>query len=221
MVLPRIVFQILKELSRGQPCEITGIRDYRMIEEAGGIQWPLPDSSQDAVGPQDHSSHESTISFEQQRRLFEDGLFYHPDQKARFLFEAPREMPEPPDKEYPFLLLTGRGTSSQWHTQTRTGKSAVLKKLYPDHIYVEMNPLDAQSLGIGANQKVVVASRRAEVTATAFLTSTVQAGQLFIPMHYSMANELTFPAVDPYSRQPAYKACAVSVRPWRENGPTP
>jgi assimilatory nitrate reductase catalytic subunit len=216
---PESVFQILKELSRGQPCEITGIRDYQMIDQAGGIQWPLPDSSHHTSGPEDRSSHESAIGFEQQRRLFEDGLFYHPDQKARFLFEAPREMPEPPDKEYPFLLLTGRGTSSQWHTQTRTGKSAVLKKLYPDHIYVEMNPLDAERLGIEANQKVLVTSRRAEVTATVFITSTVQAGQLFIPMHYSAANELTFPAVDPYSRQPAYKACAVSVRPWRESGP--
>jgi anaerobic selenocysteine-containing dehydrogenase len=212
---PESVFQILKELSRGQPCEITGIRDYQMIDDAGGIQWPLPDASHGAVG---RSSRESTIGFEQQRRLFEDGLFYHPDQKARFLFEAPREMPEPTDKEYPFLLLTGRGTSSQWHTQTRTGKSAVLKKLYPDHIYVEMNPLDAEPLGIEANQKVLVASRRAEVAATVFLTSTIQVGQLFIPMHYSAANELTFPAVDPYSRQPAYKACAVSVRPWRESG---
>ncbi len=150
---PESVFQILKELSRGQPCEITGIRDYQMIDDAGGIQWPLPESAHDASGPQDHSSHESTIAFEQQRRLFEDGLFYHPDQKARFLFEAPRDLPEPPDKEYPFLLLTGRGTSSQWHTQTRTGKSAVLKKLYPDHIYVEMNPLDAEPLGIEANRK--------------------------------------------------------------------
>ncbi len=215
---PESVFQILKELSRGQPCEITGIRDYQMIDDAGGIQWPLPDSSPHAYGAENRSSHESTIAFDQQRRLFEDGLFYHPDQKARFLFEAPRDLPEPPDKEYPFLLLTGRGTSSQWHTQTRTGKSAVLKKLYPDHVYVEINPLDAELLGIEANQKVLVASRRAEITARAFLTSTVQAGQLFIPMHYSVANELTFPAVDPYSRQPAYKACAVSVRPWRERG---
>jgi assimilatory nitrate reductase catalytic subunit len=145
--------------------------------------------------------------------LFEDGLFYHLDKKARFLFEAPRVMPESPDEEYPFLLLTGRGTSSQWHTQTRTGKSAVLKKLCPDHIYVEINPLDAKALGIEADQKVLVSSRRAEVTATAFITNTVQAGQLFIPMHYPLANALTFSAVDPYSRQPAYKACAVRVTP--------
>jgi len=69
-----------------------------------------------------HSVELKTIAFEQERRLFEDGLFYHTDKKARFLFEAPRDMPEPPDEEYPFVLLTGRGSSSQWHTQTRTGK---------------------------------------------------------------------------------------------------
>jgi anaerobic selenocysteine-containing dehydrogenase len=210
---PESVFQILKELSRGQPCEITGIRDYQMIDEAGGIQWPLPDPSHYASGRKDDPAQVLTISVEPERRLFEDGLFYHSDKRARFLFENPRDVPEPTDKEYPFMLLTGRGTSSQWHTQTRTGKSAVLKKLYPDHIYVEMNPLDAEHLGIAANQKVLIASRRGEVTATVFITNMVQAGQLFIPIHYSVANELTFPAFDPYSRQPAYKACAVFVTP--------
>jgi anaerobic selenocysteine-containing dehydrogenase len=210
---PESVFQILKELSRGQPCEITGIRDYQMIDDAGGIQWPLPDTSNHASARKDDPAQILAISVEPERRLFEDGLFYHSDQKARFLFETPRDVPEPTDKEYPFELLTGRGTSSQWHTQTRTGKSAVLKKLYPDHIYVEMNSLDAETLSIEANQKVLIASRRGQVTATAFITNTVQAGQLFIPMHYSVVNELTFPAFDPYSRQPAYKACAVSVLP--------
>jgi anaerobic selenocysteine-containing dehydrogenase len=51
------------------------------------------------------------------------------------------------------------------------------------------------------------------VIATVFITSTVQVGQLFIPMHYPAANQLTFPAFDPYSRQPSYKSCAVSVKP--------
>ncbi len=208
---PESVFQILKELSRGQPCEITGIRDYRMIDESGGIQWPLPDLPKDASVRRSDSPPDLAVSVAQERRLFEDGLFYHPDKKARFLFEAPRNLPEIPDEEYPFMLLTGRGTSSQWHTQTRTGKSAVLNKLYPDQIYVEMNPVDAKSLGIRANQKALIASRRAKVTATVFITNTVQAGQLFIPMHYPAANELTFPAFDPYSRQPAYKSCAVSA----------
>jgi anaerobic selenocysteine-containing dehydrogenase len=209
---PESVFQILKELSRGQPCEITGIHDYQMIDEAGGIQWPFLDTSSGASAQKDDPAQALAASVEPERRLFEDGSFYHPDKKAKFLFESPRDVPEPTDKKYPFVLLTGRGASSQWHTQTRTGKSAVLKKLYPDHPYVQMNPLDAEFLGIETNQKVLIASRRGQVTATVFITTTVQAGQLFIPMHYSVANELTFPGFDPYSRQPAYKACAVSVQ---------
>jgi anaerobic selenocysteine-containing dehydrogenase len=209
---PEAVFQILKELSRGQPCDFTGIRDYQMVDDARGIQWPLPEEWAPASLPKDRSA-DKALPFAQERRLFEDGVFHHADGKARFLFEAPRELPEPTDSEYPFTLLTGRGTSSQWHTQTRTGKSGVLRKLYPEQIYVEINPLDAERLRIGANETVRVESRRSQVTATAFITSTVQVGQVFIPMHYATVNQLTFPSFDPYSRQPAYKACAVSVRP--------
>jgi anaerobic selenocysteine-containing dehydrogenase len=205
---PENVFKLLAELSRNQPCDFSGIRDYRMIDEAGGIQWPFPDTSGTASKEQTPGAQPPA----QERRLFEDGAFYHPDRKAKFMFEPPRDPPELPDAEYPFLLLTGRGTSSQWHTQTRTGKSAVLRKLYPEEIYIEMNPADAEELGIEANEKILVASRRAKLTATAFITNTVQSGQVFIPMHYATANVLTYPCVDPYSREPAYKACAVSLQ---------
>jgi assimilatory nitrate reductase catalytic subunit len=59
---------------------------------------------------------------------------------------------------------------------------------------------------------MTVESRRAQIRARAFLTHSVAPGQLFLPMHYPDANKLTFPAFDPYSRQPAYKSCAVTVR---------
>ncbi|MDQ6633047.1 MAG: hypothetical protein M3Y82_15045 [Verrucomicrobiota bacterium] len=108
-------------------------------------------------------------------------------------------------------MLTGRGTSSQWHTQTRTGKSAVLKQLYPENIYAEINPHDAKKLGLHSNETVLISSRRGKIKARVFVTPTVQAGQLFIPMHYAAANQLTFPAFDPHSRQPSYKACAVTI----------
>src|SRR5207249_9241079 len=68
---PEAVFQILKELSRNQPCDITGIRDYRMIDEAGGIQWPLSEAQSPLPGSQDHPASESPISAEAKRRLFE------------------------------------------------------------------------------------------------------------------------------------------------------
>jgi hypothetical protein len=54
--------------------------------------------------------------------------------------------------------------------------------------------------------------RRASITAAAFVTSTVRAGQLFVPMHYRAVNRLTHSAFDPHSRQPSYKYCAVTIR---------
>ena len=196
---PERVFQILKEACRGQPCDIGGIADYAMIDGAGGIQWPCADSGSSAIP--------------RERRLFEDGRFFHPDGKARFIFESPRPLPEPRDSEYPLLLLTGRGTSAQWHTGTRTEKSAVLRKLRPEGVYVEINPEDARRFRVTAQAKVLIRSRRGELTATAFITPTIPLGSVFIPMHYAATNRLTLAVFDPYSRQPAYKACAVQVRP--------
>jgi assimilatory nitrate reductase catalytic subunit len=168
-----------------------------MLDECGGVQWPLP---ADAPAPP-----------EPERRLFGDGRFFHADGKARFVFEAPRPLPEATDARYPFTLLSGRGSSSQWHTQTRTSKSAVLRRLHPRQIYVEINPVDARRLGVAPNEWVRVVSRRASLQARAFVTHSVAPGQLFLPMHYAETNRLTFPAFDPYSRQPSYKACAVAL----------
>jgi assimilatory nitrate reductase catalytic subunit len=199
---PEAVFRILTRLSKGMPCDITGIEGYDHLDRESGIQWPC---TREFV-----ESRQASGDF-RQRRLFEDGQFYHADGKARFLFEAPRPMPEPVNEEYPLILLTGRGTSSQWHTQTRTSKSDVLRKLYPKNPYVEINPKDAACLGIRPNEKVRILSRRGEVVASAVLLSSVQSGQIFMPMHYGVTNHLTADAFDPYSKQPSYKACAVKI----------
>lgn len=193
---PEKVFQILKTISAGQPCDITGIKDYAMIEQAGGIQWPFKEG--DAL--------KST-----ERRLFEDGQYFHPDKKAKFLFEKEKPWPETPSVSYPFMLLTGRGSSSQWHTQTRTGKSPVLRKMYPAEVYIEINPEDAKELDIGHAQWVYVATMRGKVKAQAMIVPTIKKGQLFMPMHYVETNFLTLSIFDPYSRQPSYKICAASV----------
>ncbi len=203
---PAATFQLLKKLSAGQPCDFSGIRDYDHIEQSGGIQWPCPAGALSGgmetagVPPADR-----------ERRLFADGRFFHADGRARFLFDAPRPMPEPPDADYPFILLTGRGTSAQWHTGSRTDKSAVLRKLAPTVLTVEIHPDDAARLGIAAGARVAVRSRRGQTEAVAVLTGTVQPGQVFLPMHFESVNRLTFPAFDPHSRQPSYKACAVAV----------
>ena len=194
---PEATFQILKKLSRGRPCDITGIRDYVELDRLLGVQWPLPEGTEVSPGSQ--------------RRLFEDGKFFFPDGKARFVFGEPRSMPEPVDDAYPLLLLTGRGSSSQWHTQTRTGKSKTLARLYSSEPYVEINPVDAERAGIESKDWVTLESRRGRMRARAFVSHIVQPGHVFVPMHYKDANLLTFPSVDPQSRQPSYKASAVRV----------
>jgi assimilatory nitrate reductase catalytic subunit len=195
---PEDAFRAMSECSRGQPCDISGIDGYDQLELLRGIQWPLPAGE--------------TVERRSERRLFSDGAFFTKDKKARLIFEEPRPMPEKPDLDYPLLLLTGRGTSAQWHTQTRTAKSDVLRKLYSQDAYVELHPEDAAERGISSDDWVLVESRRGSMRARAFITTIVSPGQLFIPMHYAETNRLTYPSFDSYSRQPSYKASAVRIK---------
>ncbi|MEM7603210.1 MAG: molybdopterin oxidoreductase family protein, partial [Verrucomicrobiota bacterium] len=194
---PEAVFRLLQEISKGRPCDISGIEGYDELEQEGGVQWPRPASA--ARRPA------------RQRRLFGDLKFYRPNGRALFCFEDPRPAPEPPDKAYPLRLLTGRGSSAQWHTQSRTGKSAVLRKLGPSENHVEIHPVDAAKIGIASGDEVSVSSRRGSISIRALVTRTVPEGSIFIPMHEETTNRLTLPVFDPYSRQPSYKSCAVRV----------
>ena len=193
---PEAAFRLLRDLTKDRPCDITGVEGYEMIDRLGGVQWPYPAGSPPV---------------DRERRLFEDGNYYTPSGKAKLLFSPPAEQPEPTDSAYPFTLLTGRGTSSQWHTQSRTAKSDILKKLYPEEAYVEVNPTDATRLRLKENDTVVIRSRRGEMQASVYIAPTVQPGQIFLPMHYPEVNRLTHPSFDPHSRQPNYKHCAVAL----------
>ncbi len=195
---PEAVFKLLGKLTTGRPCDISGISGYEQIDHEGGIQWPYPAGTKNA---------------KTERRLFADGRFFTADERAKFLFDPPAEsLPEPTCTDYPFLLLTGRGSSSQWHTQTRTSKSAILRKLSPQELLLEIHPDDAAEYGIADHDRVEISSRRATITAKAFITGTVQRGQVFLPMHEPEVNRLTHGSFDPHSRQPSYKASAVALK---------
>ena len=123
---------------------------------------------------------------------------------------------EMPDADYPFLLNTGR-LAHQWHTMTKTGKVAKLNKLNPGP-FVEIHPDDAARLQICDGDRVEIASRRGRAVLPAVVTDRVRPGNCFAPFHwndvfgeYLSINAVTSDAVDPISRQPEYKACAIGL----------
>jgi assimilatory nitrate reductase catalytic subunit len=195
---PEAVFRVLQRCSEGQACEITGIEGYAHLIRSGGVQWPAKMTNDE-------------WRMTNERRLFEDGKFFTEDQRAKFCFDAPVVPPEQRSAEFPLILMTGRGTSAQWHTETRTGKSAVLAKMVPEELMLDLNPEDAAKLGIRDGQRVRVISKRAELTVLTRLTGCVKPGEVYLPMHDGRVNQLTHASFDPLSRQPSYKHSAVRV----------
>jgi assimilatory nitrate reductase catalytic subunit len=205
---PEAAFAILQELTRGRPCDMTGVRGYEHVD-TGAVQWPLDEAAAAAgVGDVDGTQIGGPLV---ERRLFADGRFFTPSGRARFVVDDPVDPPEKTNDKYPLILLTGRGSSSEWHTGTRTSKSPVLRELAPDGLWLEIHPEDAERRGVDAGSTVAVRSRRGTVLARALVVPTVGKGQVFLPMHDARTNVLTVSAVDPHSRQPAYKYSAVEV----------
>ena len=122
---------------------------------------------------------------------------------------------EPIDEEYPLILTTGR-VLEHWHGGSMTRHSK-LDELYPEAL-VELNPLDAEMLGIVDGGAVRVRSRRGEVVLRAQVGERTRPGVVFIPFHFAeaAANLLTIDALDPQALIPEFKACAVQAAPAAE-----
>ena len=211
---PEATFGILQELTRGRPCDLTGVAGYDHID-TGSVQWPLSEAA--VTRGEGRAADDEIGGAAVERRLFTDGRFFTPTGRARFVVDDVVDPPEKLSDRYPLVLLTGRGSSSEWHTGTRTSKSAVLRSLAPEGLWIEIHPDDAEPRGIHTGATVVVRSVRGHVLARAQVVETVGAGRVFLPMHDSRTNVLTYPAFDPQSRQPAYKYSAVEVahpKPW-------
>jgi formate dehydrogenase alpha subunit len=156
-----------------------------------GLQWPCPTTD-----------HPGTV-------FLHEGEFTRG--KGRFSPVEYRPPAEPADDEYPFTLMTGRITF-QYHTGTMTRNSPSLDREV-ESAYIEVSPADADGLGVSDGGLVKVASRRGELVLEARLTDRVKPGEVFMPFHFaeSPANVLTSDALDPVSRIPELKVCAVRI----------
>ncbi len=180
--------EIFEEIRKITP-SYAGITYKRL--EAGGIQWPCPTED-----------HPGTVFLHKDKFARGLGLFAAIDHKD------PAEMPDP---EYPLYLTTGR-LLFQYHTGTMSRKAAGLVEKAPE-CQVEISDLDAAAYGIAPGDQVRVKSRRGEIIAKAQVSPKAVPGTVFVPFHYAeaAANRLTIAALDPISRIPEYKVCAVQI----------
>ncbi len=175
------------------------------------VQWPVRPGRM-APGGEKYSPADSA-------RLFADGRFMHADHRARFIAIATHRPAHAPHHDAPLLLNTAR-LRDQWHTMTRTGIVPRLVR-HTDEPELEINPQDAQALGVVERSFVTVASAQGRALLRARITDHVRAGEVCAPMHWtrtiapsSCVNALVNADTDPQSGQPEFKHTPVRVTPW-------
>lgn len=187
---PREVYDELRQASSG------GVADY------AGISWDRLDAGEELFWPCPDESHPGSP------RMFLD-RFGHPDGRARFVPVRTRTVTEPTDAEYPYLLTTGR-SRTHYQSGTQTRRSPSLAAAEPD-AYAELHPDLARGLGIVDGDRIQLASRRGAVVVRARITDDIRPDTVFVPFHWAGVNHLTSPRLDPTSRMPEFKACAVAI----------
>ncbi|MBN3932490.1 molybdopterin oxidoreductase family protein [Streptomyces verrucosisporus] len=206
---PEEVFEELRRASAGGPADYSGIT-YRRIAEEDGVFWPCPevsatDEADDPAVDRSPAPHPGTP------RLFLD-RFATGDGRARFAPVVHRPPAEEPDAGHPLLLTTGR-VPAQYQSGAQTRRVAELNDAAPGP-FVELHPRLAERIGVAEGEPVAVVSRRGRAVAPARITPGIRPDTVFMPFHWpgeGRANTLTNPALDPVSRMPEFKVCAVRV----------
>ena len=133
--------------------------------------------------------------------------------RGRGLFQAIDYRPpaEVPDEEYPFWLTTGT-LFTHYLSGTMSRRCLTLHHENPE-VFIEIHPDDARELRIQSGEEIKTSSRRGNIMTKALITDRVRPGVVFIPMHFmeNAANRLTSAALDPITKTPEYKVCAVNL----------
>ncbi|NGN69068.1 molybdopterin oxidoreductase family protein [Streptomyces sp. A7024] len=186
------IFAELRRASAGGKADYSGI-SYERIEAEDGVFWPCPEGGSPTP------------------RMFLD-RFATPDGRAVFTPVSHRPAAEETNPDYPVLLTTGR-VLAQYQSGAQTRRTAELNEASPGP-YVQLHPELAARVGAAEGDPVAVLSRRGRAVAPARITAGIRPDTVFMPFHWAgegRANAVTNPALDPISRMPEFKVCAVRV----------
>lgn len=189
---PREVYDELRRASAG------GVAGY------AGISWERLDTGEQLFWPCPSEDHPGTP------RLFLDRL-PTPDGRARFVAVTHRSVTERLDRRHPYLLTTGR-SRTHYQSGTQTRRSTPLTAAEPE-LCTELHPHLAAATGIDDGVAIRLTTRRGTVVARARLVDGIRTDTVFLPFHWALVNDLTGPRLDPTSRMPESKTCAVAVAP--------
>jgi assimilatory nitrate reductase catalytic subunit len=190
---PELVFDELRRASAGGPADYAGI-SYDRIAGEDGVFWPCP-----------APDHPGTP------RMFLD-RFATPDGRARFVPVEHRPVAEDLDGDYPVYLTTGR-LLQHYQSGAQTRRVRVLREAQPEP-FVEVHPDLALACSLADGDRVRVVSRRGAAEGLVQITDTIRADTVFMPFHWGGAasvNQVTNPALDPVSKMPEFKVCAVRL----------
>ncbi|MGO8854222.1 MAG: molybdopterin-dependent oxidoreductase [Steroidobacteraceae bacterium] len=186
------------------------------------VRWPLSGSAPGAATSSNAALTSAPAGItlrEPSREIFSDGRFFHADGRARFVATVPRAPKHSTDREYPLVLNTGR-IRDQWHTMTRTGRSARLMQHAPEP-FVDLHAQDALLAGVRPGELVQVSTRWGSMVARLRCSGEIGRGMVFAPMHWNSqyagdarVGSLMSPAVDPVSGEPEFKHTPARVSPF-------
>jgi anaerobic selenocysteine-containing dehydrogenase len=214
---PEAAFEAFKRCVADRPCSYEGIT-YEALRGGSGLQWGgerLYAGGRFSAKPDECETYGRDLltgaSWEPT-----DYAAFNPEGKA-MLRGCPYVPPhESPGGDHPLHLNTGR-TVFHFHTRTKTARAPELQAAAPE-VWVELSEADASCLGLAEGELAEVRSPRGSIRAPVRITG-VREGVVFVPFHYGWwdsdasraANELTITGWDPASKQPLFKAGAVSV----------
>ncbi len=212
---PEAVFAELAALTAGTPADLSGI-SYARLEAEGAVRWPAPEPDVSAGYRyyERPDGVETDVTSDAAERD-DSWSFPTPSGRAQFSTGEARPLPEPTDEEYPFTLTTARRPDA-YNTGVRARKNEPVARVSPATAAATEAAIESAAGDDESAEYACVASRRGAITVRVERDGAIPDGVVWLPVHQPAVNELTVAEVDPRSKEPNVKQCAVRLEAPRE-----